>query len=79
MTHFCDLCGDPFESGRLFVAAQASACNDCITNLIDNEAEKRGLAAESKAFALYWGGFPDSSDRERQDLKDAGRGHLNRG
>lgn len=47
MNHRCDLCGEFFESGRLFVSAQASACNDCISNLIDAEADRRGNADDA--------------------------------
>lgn len=45
----CDLCGEAYETGKLFVAAQASACNDCITNLIDNESERRYERQQAKA------------------------------
>lgn len=66
------LCGD-FESENTSILQGYDVCYDCVENLIDNEVERRGERAERQAFEAYWGGTPTAEDRERQQLKDAGR------
>jgi predicted nucleic acid-binding Zn-ribbon protein len=56
MSHRCDLCGEFYESGRLFVSAQASACNECIGNLIDDETDRRGERRDAEALSDGWSG-----------------------
>lgn len=56
---------------RLYLSG-AEALRGALQNAIDNEDERRGMAhAES---LMESGGMDDS--KYRQDMKDAGRGHL---
>lgn len=75
MTPRCQLCGD-FESENTTIPSGMDACWDCITSLIENEIERRGEREEQRRSEAYHSGAPTAEDRERQDLKDAGRGHL---
>lgn len=89
MTRLCGFCGT-FESENTTMHATLDICYDCIglltdddqvsddevIRLMENEEERRGLESQERSFRQYWGGFVTSEDRDRQDLRDAGRGHL---
>ena len=76
MTPRCCLCGE-FQSERTTVVLEAGeACCECLTDLVENEQERRGVAEQERQFTMYWSGIPTIKDQDRQDLKDAGRGHL---
>lgn len=68
----CSFCGEP-ASENTQIHPVYEVCNDCLVSLIDNEAERRGEAANKLAFSQYWEGCPMPEDRERQQLRDAGR------
>ena len=64
------------ELERIAQAAKAPGSNAAAVeageraqDLLSSEAEK----AEARSFELYWGGYPTGEDRERQQLRDAGR------
>ena len=71
----CDLCGE-FESEETQIHPKVDVCFACLTDLIDNEIERRGVAEQERQFRQYWEGHETGEDRDRQDLRDAGRGHL---
>jgi len=72
----CVLCGEA-ESEQVGIVLEAGeACFDCLTDLVENEIERRGVAEQERQFRQYWEGCPTQEDRDRQDLIDAGRGHL---
>ena len=76
MTPQCCLCGD-FQSEQTTIVLEAGeVCCDCLTNLVASEIERRGVAEQKRRFTQYWEGHPTQEDRDRQDLRDAGRGHL---
>ena len=72
----CCLCGE-FQSEQTTIVLEAGeACFECLTDLVENEIERRGVAEQERRFRQYWEGHPQQEDRDRQDLRDAGRGHL---
>lgn len=75
MTPRCCVCGE-FESENTGIDHKYDTCFECITSLIENEQERRGEREEQRRFEAYHSGSPTIEDRDRQDLKDAGRGHL---
>lgn len=75
MTPRCDLCGE-FESENVSIFRSANVCFDCIDILIENEIERRGVAEQERRFRQHWEGHETSEDRDRDALRDAGRGHL---
>lgn len=75
MTPKCDLCGE-FESGNMAIHPDFNACYGCLTDLIDSEIDRRQTEKQERDFLLHWEGRVTQDDRDRQDLKDAGRGHL---
>lgn len=75
VTPRCRLCGEA-ESVNTSIIRGSDVCFDCLASLIDNEEERRGVAAEAKAFTDYHSGRPTTEDREREQLRQAGRGHL---
>ena len=74
----CCLCGEFASEQTTIVLEAGEACCDCLTSLVENEQERRGVAVHERAFRIYWEGHPTQADRDRQDLVDAGRGHLAR-
>lgn len=86
----CRICGD-FESENSTMHDSFDICLDCAYNLadgeevdddtlislIENEEERRGLERQERSFRQHWGdtGSP-SEESYRQDMNDAGRGHL---
>jgi hypothetical protein len=68
----CSLCGDP-ERENTQLHRSLNVCFACITDLIDNEVERRGVAEQERRFTQHWEGHPTQADGDRQDLKDAGR------
>jgi len=72
----CTLCGEAESEQYTIVTEVGDVCYDCITSLIENEQERRGVAEQERAFRIYWEGHLTQADGDRQDLIDAGRGHL---
>jgi len=69
----CCLCGE-FASEQTTVVLEAGeACCDCLTSLVENEQERRWDREQERRSQVYWSGAPTPEDRERQQLKDAGR------
>ena len=72
----CCLCGEA-ESEQVGIVLEAGeACFDCLTSLVENEIERRGVAEQERQFRQYWEGRPTQDDCDRQLLIEAGRGHL---
>lgn len=70
----CNLCGDEvYGFGVLLRRINYAACYPCVDGLVENEIEDRGVREEARRFAEYHGGDATPEDRERQQLKDAGR------
>lgn len=55
--------------GNVYVQLEAKAAQ----NILDNRAESAGVAEEERRFREYWEGGETREDRDRQDLRDAGR------
>lgn len=71
MTSRCQLCGE-FENGQTTICTAAGdVCYECISNLVENEVERRGVRAQEGAFREYHSGnapypFTDSERQEEQ-------------
>jgi hypothetical protein len=76
MTPQCSLCGN-FESEETSLSARAGyVCYDCLDTLIENEIERRGVEQQIADFRRHHEGQRTGEDVERDQLRDAGRGHL---
>ena len=72
MTPRCSFCGE-FASENTQIHPVYDVCNDCIVSLIDNEAERRGVAEQERRFTQHWEGHVTAEDRERDQMREAGR------
>ena len=69
----CCLCGEFQSEQKTIVLEAGEACCDCLTNLVENEIERRGVDEQKRQFKQYWSGHPTQEDRDREDMRDAGR------
>ena len=76
MTPRCCLCGEFASEQTTIVLEAGEACCECLTDLVANEMERRADAETARRWNAYYSGSPTIEDRDRQDLIDAGRGHL---
>lgn len=51
--------------------------DDTLIGLIEDEEERRGVEAQERSFQQHWGDTGGHGEESyRQDMDDAGRGHL---
>jgi hypothetical protein len=68
----CQFCGE-FQSDNTEILRGYDICFDCISSLIDNEQERRGLAEQERRSREFYSGAPMAEDREREQLREAVR------
>ena len=69
----CSLCGDFQSEQKTIVLEAGEACCDCLTNLVENELERLADVETARRWNAYYSGNPTIEDRDRDQLRDAGR------